>query len=225
MLKKIIIIEDNKDLINFIKEFLSENGGFVVEGYTSGTEALKVLKLNKSELVIIDLELDDIRGETICMELRKLYPDLPIIILTGDKSQETTINALNAGADDYVTKPFNADVLLARINARLRNGSNTVTNILTAEDLSLNLETLEVERAKKKIDLTAKEFELLRYLLQNKSRILTREKILNAVWGYTTIVDTRVVDVHIGKLRDKLEKGFKTKLIETSRGFGYRING
>jgi DNA-binding response OmpR family regulator len=225
MLKQIVIIEDNLELIKFIENFLKTSGDFQVKGYPTGSEALKSLKLNKPDLVLIDLELTDLRGETICVELRKDYPDLPIIILTGDKSQSSIVTCLNSGADDYVTKPFNADVLLARINARLRNVDSVPNNqVLTLGDLSVNLETLEVKRDSKLIELTAKEFELLKYLVMNKSRILTRDKILNAVWGYNTIVDTRVVDVHIGKLRKKIEDGFKTKLVETVRGFGYKVS-
>lgn len=225
MAKKIVIIEDNKDLIQFIKDFLSEAGDFEVIGFTQGTEALKKLPNINADVILIDLELEDIRGETICVEIRKEDKEIPIIILTGDKSQESIINCLNSGADDYITKPFNAEVLLARINARLRTSDSAASKRLTARDMVMNLETLEVERGGKKIDLTAKEFELLKYLLQNKNRILTRDKILNAVWGYTTIVDTRVVDVHIGKLRSKVEENFKDKepLIETARGFGYKI--
>jgi DNA-binding response OmpR family regulator len=228
MIKKIAIIEDNQEIIQFIDDYLKEIGDFDVQGYHSGADALRNLKISKPDLALVDLELGDIRGETVCTELRKVYSDndLPIIILTGDKSQESIVRCLNAGADDYVTKPFNADVLLARINARLRNTHMIpATQVLTCGDLELNMETLEATRAGKRIDLTAKEFELLKYLLINKDRILTREKLLNAVWGYTAIVDTRVVDVHIGKLRKKIEEGFAYPLIETMRGFGYKIVG
>jgi len=228
MIKKIAIIEDNVEIIDFVKEYLKSTGDFDVVGYTSGIEGIKNIKLSKPDLAIIDLELGDLRGETICVELRKTYSDteLPIIILTGDKSHETIVRCLNSGADDYVTKPFNAEELLARINARLRNTSMMPSQqILQAGDLEVNLDTLEVKRGGKHIELTAKEFELLKYLLINKDRILTREKLLNAVWGYSAVVDTRVVDVHVGKLRKKIDSGFKTPLIETMRGFGYRIAG
>jgi DNA-binding response OmpR family regulator len=226
MLKKLVIIEDNTQLIQFIKDFFKSKGDdYKVEGYSSGLEALQVIKNNKPDIVVIDLELDDIRGETLCVELRKVYSDLPLIILTGDKSQQSIINCLNSGADDYITKPFNAEEFLARVNARMRAqmSSSSETQVLTTNNLSLNLDTLEVTEGKQKISLTAKEFELLKYLLLNKGRVLTREKILYAVWGYTVEVDTRVVDVHIGKLRKKIEKG-KKPIIESIRGFGYKIN-
>jgi DNA-binding response OmpR family regulator len=115
--------------------------------------------------------------------------------------------------------------LLARIQARLRQTNNQPNNnLLTCQDLTVDLNKLEVTRSGKKIELTAKEFDLLKYLMVNKSRILTRDKILDEVWGYSVYVDTRVVDVHVGKLRKKLETGFKGKLLETIRGFGYKMN-
>lgn len=221
---KVVIIEDNTSLVEFIKDFLKSNGDFQVTGYVSGTKALSSIKLNKPDLVLVDLELTDIRGETICTELRKDYADLPIIVLTGDKSQESIIKCLNSGADDYITKPFNAEELLARVRARLRTNPDqaNLNVLLTCGDLVLNQETLEVTRNGELLDLTAKEFELLKYLLVNKSRILTREKILDAVWGYSSIVDTRVVDVHIGKLRKKVDEN-RTPLVHTIRGFGYKV--
>lgn len=226
MLKKVVIIEDNIEIVNFIKDYLQASGDFIVTGYTSGIEGVKEIKANKPDIALIDLELDDLRGETICVELRKVYTDneLPVIILSGEKSHESIVQCLNSGADDYITKPFNAEELLARINARLRNSNvEPLEHLLKCGDLELNLDKLEVTRAGKKIDLTAKEFELLRYLMINKERILTREKLLNAVWGYSAIVDTRVVDVHVGKLRKKIDEGHSKHLIETLRGFGYKI--
>lgn len=225
MSTKIAIIEDNVQLVEFITEFLKTQGDFQIKAHTSGAEALKSLKLNKPDIVLLDLGLEDIRGETICVELRKLYPELPIIILTGDNSKTSLVNTLNSGADDYITKPFDAAELLARIQARLRQTNNQPNNnLLTCQDLTVDLNKLEVTRSGKKIELTAKEFDLLKYLMVNKSRILTRDKILDEVWGYSVYVDTRVVDVHVGKLRKKLETGFKGKLLETIRGFGYKMN-
>ncbi len=222
MYYKIVIIEDNTELLEFLKLYLKEKGSFQVKCYADGVAALKDLKIYKPDLVVIDLVLKDLKGLTICVELREMYPDLPIIILTADNSKESKISCLNAGADDYVTKPFDAEELLARINTKLRKNFNTDTT-LEIEDLSLNTDTLEVQRGGKRIELTAKEFELLRYLIINKERVLSRDKILNAIWGYDASLDTRVVDVHIGKLRGKINNGFKKKLIETYRGFGYKI--
>jgi len=223
MLKKILIVEDNKELIEYLKEFFKLKGEFNVEGLSTGVEALKLLKKEKPDLIIIDLQLADIKGETICMEARKTYNDLPIIILTGDKSPSSIISCLNSGADDYVTKPFNAEELLARVNARLRSvNTNSNAAILSVKDLSINLDTLEVTKGDKKIEFTSKEFELLKYLIINKKRICTRDKIIYSVWGYNSEVETRVVDVHIGKLRKKLETDTE-KYIESVRSYGYRI--
>ncbi len=224
MIPTLVIIEDNKSLVEYIQDFLKEKGECNVIGFSSGIEALKHIKSDKPDIVVIDLGLEDIHGETVCKEIRKLYLDIPIIILTGDKSKDSIISCLNAGADDYITKPFDSEELLARIKARLRNSSeNQNTNILQASDLTLNSDTLEVFRNGKKIDLTAKEFELLKYLMSNKFRVATRDSILYAVWGYSSEVETRVVDVHIGKLRKKLEEGTNIKYIDAARGYGYRI--
>jgi DNA-binding response OmpR family regulator len=226
MIPRLVIIEDNEELIEYIKDFLKNNGEFDVVGFTTGLQALKYLKAEKPNIIVLDLQLGDIHGESVCREIRKIYQDIPIIILTGDKSQSSIISCLNAGADDYITKPFDSEEFLARIKARLRfTLTKSNTNILTADDLTLNTETLEVFVNKKKVDLTAKEFELLKYLMINKHRVSTRDKILFSVWGYTSDVDTRVVDVHIGKLRKKLESKSKHKLIESVRGYGYKILG
>jgi len=223
MLKKIVVIDDNPEILEFVKEYLDSEGGFAVLKFEAGLAALHSIKLDKPDLVIVDLGLSDIRGETLCAELRKIYKDLPIIVLTGDKSPESLVNSLNAGADDYITKPFNATELVARINAKLRTNSDNDNRTLSAKDLSLDTESFLVARSGKTIGLTAKEFELLKYLLVNKGRVLTRDKILYAVWGYTSEIDSRVVDVHIGKLRKKLEAENSQPVIESVRGFGYKL--
>lgn len=223
MYTKVVIIEDNKELIEFVKTFLKENGQYQVVGYEKGSTALNELKSNKPDIVLLDLMLDDIKGETVCIELRKMYPTLPIIILTGNISKESIIHCLEIGADDYITKPFDAQELLARMTACLRRAHIQTESILQVDDLVINTDTLEVHRRGKPVDLTAKEFELLKYLIINAGRTLTRDKIFDAVWGYDAILDTRVIDVHIGKLRQKINKGAKKKLITTYRGFGYRI--
>jgi len=224
MIKTIVIIEDNKDIVTYIKDFLTLNGEFIVKGYFSGTEALNHLKKEEPSLVIIDLKLGDLSGEFICKEVRRLYAELPIIILSGDSTHNSIVNCLNSGADDYVTKPFDSEELLARIRVRLRTSElNSNQDLLTLQDITLNTETLEVFRGDQRIELTAKEFELLKYLLVNKHRVSTRDKILYSVWGYSSEVETRVVDVHIGKLRKKLEEGTDKKYVDAVRSFGYRL--
>lgn len=217
-----MLIEDEYEISNLIKEYLTEKN-FNVWCYSSGAEALKTLRKNQPDLLIVDLGLPDLRGESICIECKKNYPQLPIIILTGDSQPMSVVNLLNLGADDYITKPFNLDELVARIQARLRANKMETSNILQVDDLVLNNETLEVKRQESSIDLTAKEFELLRYLMINKNYIVSRDKILNRIWGFAPEVETRIVDVHIGKLRKKIDQDYEKKLIHSVRGFGYKI--
>lgn len=223
MIPKIVIIEDNTELLNFLKDLITNSLEADTHTFTSGVEALKYITANKPNLVLVDLMLEDIHGKTITESIRKSYTDVPIIILTGDKTSESLIACLKAGADDYITKPFNSEELIARINSKIRNllGKSNSTE-LKSRDLTIDTEKMEVRQAGKKIDLTSKEFELLHYLMLNKFRVCTRDKILFSVWGYSSDVDTRVVDVHIGKLRKKLndEKG---DYIRSIRGYGYRL--
>lgn len=222
MIPKIVVVEDNPSLVEYLEEIL-KSADYNVQSFQSGTEALKYLQANKPDLAIIDLMLEDIHGKTVCEETRKLYDDVSIIILTGEKSEDSIVSCLNSGADDYITKPFNAQEFLARVKSKIRNKVNdNKPTMLECNDLTLNTETLEVYRGDKKIELTSKEFQLLQYLLVNKFRVCTRENILFAVWGYSSEVETRVVDVHIGKLRKKIETKDK-KYINSIRGYGYRM--
>lgn len=223
MIPKIVIIEDNVELLNFLKDLISTSLEVEIQDFTSGVEGLKYVIANKPNLVILDLMLEDLHGKTITESIRNTYSDVPIIVLTSDKSSESLIACLKAGADDYVTKPFNSEELIARIHAKIRNllGRSTA-NELKSKDLTINTETMEVKKGGKKIELTSKEFELLHYLMINKHRVCTRDKILFSVWGYSSDVNTRVVDVHIGKLRKKL--GDKNEeYIKSIRAYGYRL--
>lgn len=161
-------------------------------------------------------------GESVLLEIRKKYQDLPVIILTARDNISDIVQGLNIGADDYITKPFVADELLARVKARLRIGGEADTKLSIA-DLELDDKTLEVKRGNKNIQLTPQEFKLLEYLMRNKGRILTREMILNRVWLYSQDIETRVVDVYMGYLRKKIDQGFEKKLLRSVRGFGYMI--
>jgi two-component system, OmpR family, response regulator ArlR len=221
MVEKILLIEDDHGLQQYLNELLLDNG-FSTDIAPNGSTALKSLEKKKPDLILLDLGLPDIDGETICTEARKKYPDVPVIILTARDSVTDVVHGLNIGADDYVTKPFVADELVARIQARLRN-SNQTESILTVDNLTLNKSSMEVSRDEKAITLTPTEFKLLEYLMSNKGRILTREMILNRVWLYSEDVETRVVDVYMGYLRKKVDGEHEKKLIQSVRGFGYTI--
>src|SRR3990172_1547263 len=159
-------------------------------------------------------------GESVCRQIRRQFPDLPIIILTAKDTTEDVIKGLNLGADDYITKPFSGDELLARIKARLRDKTEEE---LKVADLFLDNKTLEVKRHGKLIKLSPKEFKLLQYLMSNKGRVLSREMILNRIWLTSPDIETRVVDVYMGYLRKKIDVGSHRPLIHSMRGFGYVI--
>lgn len=221
MAKTILIVEDDSGLQKYLKEFLLDNG-FSVQIATDGILALNSIAKLPPDLVILDLGLPNMSGEAVCQEIRKKYPELPVIILTAKDSVSDIVQGLNLGADDYMTKPFVADELLARIKAQLRSYSNGDMKLKIA-DLELDDKTLEVKRGKKQIQLTPQEFKLLQYLMNNKGRILTREMILNRVWLYSQDIETRVVDVYMGYLRKKIDGDFDKKLLRSIRGFGYMI--
>lgn len=221
MTTKILIIEDDHDLQDFLKQLLADHG-YTFIATSSGSSALNVVKKSAVDLVILDLGLPDIDGKTICTTIKDLYPNLPIIILTAKGTTEDIVQGLNLGADDYIPKPFVGEELVARIKARLRHNRGSKTRYQVV-DLELDTETFTVTRNKKTIPLTKTEFRLLEYLIINKNRVLNREMILNNVWSYSADVESRVVDVFIGYLREKIDKDFTKKLIQSVRGFGYII--
>jgi DNA-binding response OmpR family regulator len=219
MVNRILLVEDDKDIQDLVKDSLTENG-YSVKATGDGAQALKIIKEGNIDLVVLDLTIESLAGETVCTEAKKFNPNLPIIILTAKNRVEDLVKGLGLGADDYISKPFELDELLARIKTRLKQNQGTVLKI---EDLMLDTASLEVKRDGKKLDLTAKELRLLEYLMKNKGVVLSRERILNHVWAYSPDVETRVVDVYIGYLRNKIDAGKKVKLISSVRGFGYVI--
>ncbi len=221
MTKTILVVEDDIGLSKYLKELLLDNGYFV-QTSADGVQALNALQKNLPDLMILDLGLPNMSGEAVCMEVRKKYPDLPVIILTAKDSINDIVNGLNLGADDYMTKPFVADELLARIKARLRAKGQGDSKLVVG-DLELDNQSLEVKRSGSDIQLTPQEFKLLQYLMSNKGRILTREMILNRVWLYSPEIETRVVDVYMGYLRKKIDSEYEKKLLHSVRGFGYMI--
>jgi len=221
MIKTILLVEDDSGLQKYLRELFIDNG-YAVRIAADGVEALNQLKKNLPDIMILDLGLPNMSGESVCLEARKEYPELPVIILTAKDSISDIVAGLNLGAEDYMTKPFVADELLARIKARLR-GANGVDSKLVVGDLELDDKTLEVKRDGKLIQLTPQEFKLLQYLMSNKGRILTRDMILNRVWLYSQDIETRVVDVYMGYLRKKIDSDSDKKLLHSVRGFGYMI--
>ena len=221
MISRILIVEDDKDLREYLKDLLLSNN-YLVELSSDGASALSYLKKTEPDLVILDLGLPDIDGKSVCIEIKKTYPDLPILILTARHSTAEIVTGLNLGADDYVVKPFVGEELMARIKARLRNKDNG-KSVLKVADLKLDNSKMIVERGGKQISLTKTEFDLLHFLMKNSGRVMTRETILNKIWLYSPDIESRVVDVYVGYLRKKIDKGRNNKLILSIRGFGYTI--
>ena len=221
MIYSILIVEDDEGIQTYLKELLLDNGYNAMIA-SDGVTALKIIKKSVPDLVLLDLGLPDMSGETICKQIRKEVPDLRVIMLTAKDTPHDIAHGLDLGADDYITKPFVADVLLARIQARMRRKMGD-DSVLKLADLELDTKTLEVKRGSKKIQLTPQELKLLQYMIQNKGRILTRDMILNRLWLSSVDIETRIVDVYIGYLRKKIDKGFDKKLLHSVRGFGYMI--
>lgn len=219
MTYKILIVEDDKNIRDYLVDALKE-AGYSTKSTGDGAEAIKMVKDSKPDLVVLDLGLESIAGETVCEEVKKMHPELPVIILTAKSTSTEVVHGFDLGADDYISKPFEIDELLARVRTRLKQKG---TSVLEIDDLVLNTSTYEVKRKEKPIQLTAKEFKLLEYLIINKGAVLSRETILDHIWLYSPEIESRVVDVYIGYLRKKVDEGFDKKLIKSVRGFGYTI--
>ncbi len=221
MVPTILVVEDDKGVQKYLKELLLDNG-FSVHAVSDGVASLEMIDKISPDLVLLDLGLPNMSGEAVCMEIRKRHPGLKVIILTAKDGVNDIVQGLNLGADDYMTKPFVADELVARIKARLRDGNSADDKIKIA-DLEMNNQTLEVNRNGRQIKLTPQEFKLLQYLMNNKGRILTRDMILSRIWLASPDIETRVVDVYMGYLRKKIDEGQDKKLLHSVRGFGYMI--
>lgn len=221
MIKTILIVEDDPELRKYTNELLLDSGYSVVQA-PDGIKALELIEKRRPDLVVLDLGLPKLEGEAVCREIRKKHPDLPVIILTAKDDIADIVKGFNLGADDYITKPFKGEELIARIKARLKHLGNEGT-VLRVADLELNAKTFQVKRDNKLISLSHKEYELLQYLMINAGRILTRDMILQRIWLTVDYIEPRVVDVYIGYLRKKIDGGFNRPLIQTIRGFGYVI--
>ncbi len=219
---KVLIIEDERKISSFIKNGLKAEG-FVVDVAFDGESGLEMALNGEFDSIILDVMLPKIDGIAVCKKLRSSNIKTPIIMLTARDSVDDKILGLNSGADDYLTKPFSFEELLARINALTRRSSGQKGSILKVSDITLDPEAFVVERSDKKINLSATEFRLLKYLMENSKRVVSKTMILEHVWGYDFSPESNIVDVYIKYLRDKLDKGFKKSSIETVRGIGYKI--
>ena len=217
----VLIIEDDKGISDYLKEILTDNR-FIVRTTDKGLKGLKIAETIQPDLVILDLKLPDIAGEEVCKKIKSLIPETVVVILTAKDTPSEVAQGLDIGADDYITKPFTSEELLARIKARLRINTKK-DSILKIGNLTLNQKKFEVKRDGKLVKLTPQEFKLLEYLMHNKNTVLTRDMILSKVWKYSPDIESRVVDVYIGYLRNKIDKGHNNKLIKSVRGFGYVI--
>lgn len=217
----ILIVEDEQRLAGILKKQLEESG-FNAEIAYDGYIGKQLVEKNRYNLIILDINLPLINGYDLCKEIRKTNSKIPIIMLTALGTPDNKVTGFDVGADDYVIKPFDFRELLARINVFLRRSDGiNMTEKLRIADLEMDLNTKTVTRAHKKIDLTAKECSLLETFLKNKEKLLTREFIIEHVWGIDFDPSTNIIDVYVNYLRKKIDKDFEPKLIHTKFGFGF----
>lgn len=221
---KLLIVEDEPNLLSIIRKGLSEKNNEVSVAL-DGTTALEMIQNHNFDVVILDIMLPDINGIEICRRLRASKNFVPILLLTALGTTENIVTGLNAGADDYLAKPFKFSELEARISALARrsNQDHKPNDKILIDDLEIDSRSKTVKRNGEKIQLTAKEFKLLYYLAKNAEIILSREKILDNVWDINFDMNTNVVDVYINYLRNKIDKPYQNKLIHTIKGLGYVI--
>jgi DNA-binding response OmpR family regulator len=221
---KLLIVEDEHRIAASLKKGF-EQERFTVDLAYTGTEGYDLASAEQYDCIILDLMLPEINGIDICKTLRKENNHTPILMLTAKGQLEDKITGLNCGADDYMTKPFAFEELLARVKALSRRPTMTVSADLSVGPLHLNTETYTVTRSGKQITLSNKEFSLLEYLLRHPNQILTKEQIISHIWSYESDVLPNIVEVYIRNLRKKIDEPFagEANLIQTVRGFGYKI--
>ncbi|WP_296142311.1 response regulator transcription factor [uncultured Flavobacterium sp.] len=221
---KLLVVEDEPNLLSIIRKGLSENNNEVSVAM-DGRTALEMIQNHTFDVIILDIMLPDINGIEICRRLRAAKNFVPILLLTALGTTENVVTGLNAGADDYMAKPFKFSELQARISALARrsNQDNKPNDKIIIDDLEIDGRSKSVKRGGESIVLTAKEFKLLYYLAKNSGIILSREKILDNVWDINFDMNTNVVDVYINYVRNKIDKPYQNKLIHTMKGLGYVI--
>ena len=224
---KILVVDDERTLVKGIK-FNLENEGYEVECAYDGAAAVEIAREGKLDLVILDLMMPEVDGLEACMRIRE-FSNVPVIMLTAKSEDADKLMGFECGADDYLTKPFNILELKARVRALLRRAAGVQRSrgsILTAGGITLNTEERSAARGDTPVDLTAKEYDLIELLMRNPRRVYSRENLMNVVWGYAYTGDYRTVDVHIRRLREKLErKPAEPDHIMTKWGVGYYFKG
>ncbi len=221
---RVLIVEDERKISAYVKRGLEEQGYAVDAAYT-GTEALDFADAAPYDLILLDILLPEMDGLAVCRELRRTGNRTPVLMLTARDAIDDRVAGLDAGADDYLVKPFALKELLARLRALNRRSADVPKSpVLQLADLTLDTLTRRVKRGKKTIELAAKEYAVLECLLREPERVLTRTQIAEHVWNYDVFNQSNIVDVYIKNLRRKIDDGFEVKLIHTIRGAGYRLS-
>ncbi len=222
---KILVVEDEKRIANAIKKGL-EQEFFIVDISHNGEEGYDLASTEDYDLIILDIMLPNMDGLTICDNLRKQEKVFtPILMLTARGELEDKVKGLNIGADDYLVKPFEFVELIARVNALIRRPKQMIQTIITISDLSLDTLNLTVKRSNQIINLSKKEFTLLKYMMMHKGQVMSKEHLINHVWDYDADILENTVEVYVGYIRNKIDKSFPNSkpLIHTIRGFGYKL--
>jgi len=220
---RVLVVEDEQKIAHLIKRGLTLEA-FAVDICNTGDEALRLVEKNSYQVIILDRRLPgSFEGTELCRELRNRNNSTPILLLTARSKTKDTIDGLNSGADDYMTKPFDFDELVARVRALSRRAADAYPVILTYDELILDITRKTVTRGGKPISLTAKELSLLEYFMQHPGQILSKEAIIARIWDYDAVVIANNVEVHIRALRHKIDRPFPYPLIHTIKGLGYKL--
>jgi len=221
---RILIVEDEKSLADIVKKGLEEEG-YTVDVAYNGEDGLYMAENEPSDIIIMDIMLPVVDGMTILKKIRKAGIKTPVLMLTAKDTVMDKVSGLDSGADDYLTKPFSFEELLARIRALLRRDSGVKTSIVEIGDLVIDMATHEVKRGEKEILLSPKEYALLEYMAINKNKVLSRTSLTEHLYDHDFDLDSNVIDVFINRIRNKIDRGFDKKLIHTLRGAGYMLKG
>ncbi|WP_078430146.1 response regulator transcription factor [Alkalihalobacterium alkalinitrilicum] len=232
MTQRLLVVDDEESIITLL-QFNLEQAGYEVETAMDGSTAFELAQSQHFDLIVLDLMIPEMDGLDVCKQMRLRKVMTPILMLTAKDDEFDKVLGLELGADDYMTKPFSPREVVARVRAILRRvgqiqeeqeGLNTINTVVRVGEVDIYPDNYEVHYKNQPLELTPKEFELLLYLANHKGRVLTRDQLLNAVWNYEFVGDTRIVDVHISHLREKIEPNTKKPIyIKTIRGLGYKL--